>query len=109
MQKKVEKLINNEMELWQHYHKNYNNLAENILANILAYYKKDDRDEVIKRIEETLDNVLQHPISGEMMYDTIKGDLESFDKINDESEIALRTLEWVKQISEEKEKETIDN
>ena len=59
----------------------------------------EDREELINKVEETLASVLE-PIDGELMYDSIKGDLESFERINDESSIAYRTLSWVKEIAE---------
>ena len=95
-----EELISNEMELWKNFYNNYENLATNILADVLAHYKPEDRIELIKKVETTLESVAE-PINGELMYDSIKGDLESFKRVNDESSIAYRTLSWVKEIAEE--------
>ena len=71
-----EELINNEMELWKNFYNNYENLAVNILADVLAHYKPEDRVELIKKVETTLESVAE-PINGELMYNSIKGDLES--------------------------------
>ena len=35
------------------------------------------------------------------MVESIKGDLESFERINDESSVAYRTLSWIKELAEE--------
>lgn len=99
-----EELINNEMELWKRFYNNYENLAVNILADVLAHYKPEEREELIKKVEVTLGSVVE-PINGELMYDSIKGDLESFERVNDESSIAYRTLSWVKDIAEQSEEE----
>ena len=50
-----EELINNEMELWKNFYNNYENLAVNILADVLAHYKPEDREELIKKVEATLE------------------------------------------------------
>lgn len=89
--------IEKEMEQWKGFYNNYNNLSVQILVDVLAFYKKEDRDDLIKKANEFLESV-KEPISGAMMLDTIRGDLDSFDRINDESKIALRTLEWIKSI-----------
>lgn len=94
-----EELINNEMELWKGFYNNYETLAINVLADVLAHYKKEEREELIKKVEGTLESVSE-PIDGALMYDSIKGDLESFERVNDESSIAYRTLSWVKEIAE---------
>lgn len=90
--------IENEIEQWKGFYNNYNNLSVQILVDVLAFYKKEDRDDLIKKANDFLESV-KEPISGAMMLDTIRGDLDSFDRINDESKIALRTLEWIKSIS----------
>lgn len=89
-----------EMKLWENLYNNYENLSVNILADVLAHYKKEDRKELIERVNNVLESV-NEPIDGQTMFDSIKGDLESFERINDESSIAYRTLTWIKAIAEE--------
>ena len=43
-----EEKINHEMDLWKNLYNNYENLAVNILADVLAYYKKEDRESLIE-------------------------------------------------------------
>ena len=93
-----EETLNKEMELWKNFYNNYENLAINVLADVLAHYKPDDRTELIKKVEATLESV-KEPIDGQAMFDAIKGDIESFERINDESAIAYRTLSWIKEIA----------
>lgn len=92
------KQIEKEMEQWKLFYNNYNDLSVQILVDVLAYYKKEDREDLIKKANEVLESV-KEPISGELMLDTIKGDLDAFDRINNESMVAYRTLEWIKSIS----------
>ena len=98
------KELEKEEEQWKGYYHNYNNLAIQVLADVLAFYKEEDRKELIDKANEFLRNV-NEPISGELMVDSIKGDLESFDRISEEAAVAVRTLEWVKTL-ETKEIET---
>lgn len=97
-----EESIDKEMELWKGFYNNYEHLAINILADVLAHYKKEDRAALIEKVEETLESVVE-PIDGVLMLDSIKGDIESFDRINDESSVAYRTLSWIKEIAEKPE------
>jgi len=99
-----EKKIDDELELWKRFFGNYENLAINVLVDVLAHYKEEDRQNLIDRANDVIKNVKQ-PITGEQMYDSIKGDLESFDSINEESKIAYRTLTWVKEIAENKKED----
>ena len=91
--------LENEIEQWKGYYKNYNNLAVQVLADALAFYKEEDRKELVDKANEFLRNV-NEPISGELMVDAIKGDIESFDRVSEEAAIAIRTLEWVKSIED---------
>ena len=93
-----EAVIDNELELWKNFFGNYENLAINVLVDVLAHYKEEDRNNLIERANDIIKSV-KEPISGEQMYDSIKGDLESFDAINEESKIAYRTLTWVKDVA----------
>ena len=95
MLEKLEK----EIEQWKGYYKNYNNLAVQVLADVLAFYKEEDRKELVDKANEFLRNV-NEPISGELMLDAIKGDVESFDRVSEEAAVAIRTLEWVKSIED---------
>lgn len=97
-------LLEKEIEQWTKYYNNFDNLSIQIMADVLAYYKKEDRAEMIKKVDGFLENVSE-PITGELMVDSIKGDVESFDRINNESAVALRTLEWIKSIEDVKEAE----
>lgn len=91
--------LEKEIEQWKGYYKNYNNLSVQVLADVLAFYKEEDRKELIDKANEFLRNV-NEPISGELMVDAIKGDVESFDRVSEEAAIAIRTLEWVKSIED---------
>lgn len=95
-----EEKINHEMDLWKNLYNNYENLAVNILADVLAYYKKEDRESLIEKVNGVLESV-NEPIDGNLMIESIKGDLESFERINDESSVAYRTLSWIKELAEE--------
>lgn len=94
-----EEMIDNEMKLWEKFYNNYDNLAKSVLADVLAHYKKEDRANLIKGVEDILEQV-KEPINGELMYESIKGDLESFGRLNDESAVAYRTLSWIKEIAD---------
>ena len=91
--------LEKEEEQWKGYYHNYNNLAIQVLADVLAFYKEKDRKELIDKANEFLRNV-NKPISGELMLDAIKGDVESFDRVSEEAAVAIRTLEWVKSIED---------
>lgn len=91
--------LEKEIKQWKGYYKNYNNLAVQVLADVLAFYKEEDRKELVDKANEFLRNV-NEPISGELMLDAIKGDVESFDRVSEEAAIAIRTLEWVKSIED---------
>lgn len=95
-----EEKINHEMDLWKNLYNNYENLAVNILADVLAHYKKEDRESLIEKVNVVLESV-NEPIDGNLMVESIKGDLESFERINDESSVAYRTLSWIKELAEE--------
>lgn len=90
--------IEKEMEQWKSFYNNYNDLSVQVLVDVLAYYKKEDREDLIKKANEVLENV-KEPITGALMIDSIKGDLDSFERINNEALVAYRTLEWIKSIS----------
>lgn len=96
--------IENEINMWRKFYCNYENLAINILADVLASYKKEDREKIISQVNETLESV-KEPINGATMYESIKGDIESFDRVNEEAKVAVRTLTWIQGL-EETEKET---
>lgn len=91
--------IENEIKQWENFYQNHDNLAINILADVLAHYTKEEREELISKVDETLESV-KNPINGEIMFDSIKGDIESFERINDEALVALRTLKWITEIEE---------
>lgn len=93
-------ILENEMELWKNLYNNYENLAVNVLADVLAHYKEEDRQALIDKVNGVLESV-KEPIDGALMLDSIKGDIESFDRINDESSVAYRTLSWVQEIASE--------
>ena len=101
---KIEEL-EKEFEQWKGYYHNYNNLAVQVLADVLAFYKEEDRKELIDKANEFLTNV-NEPISGELMLDAIKGDVESFERISEEAAVAMRTLQWVKTLEDKEEVET---
>ena len=88
--------LEKEEEQWKGYYHNYNNLAIQVLADVLAFYKEEDRKELIDKTNEFLQQNVKEPINGDLMVDTIKGDVESFDRISEEAAVAIRTLEWVK-------------
>lgn len=94
-----EKIIDKEIEQWKKFYNNYENLAIQILADVFAHYNKEDRDALIKHIEETISSI-ESPINGQLMYESIKSDIESFDRINNEAKIAYRTLQWIKDSGE---------
>lgn len=87
--------VDNEIKLWENYYNNYENLAIQIMADILAHYKPEKRKDLIKQVEESI-STLEEPINGQLMYECIKGDIESLERISDEAKIAIRTLTSVK-------------
>lgn len=98
-----EELLNQEIEQWKNYYNNFENLADSMLVTALAFYASDKREEKFKNAIELLQN-LNAPLSGVQMFDSIKGDIDSFERINNEAKIAIRTLTWVKE-NEDKDSE----
>ena len=76
--------LEKEITQWESYYHNYNNLSIQVLADVLAFHKEEDRKELFDKANEFLQNV-KEPISGELMVDSIKGDIESFERVSEES------------------------
>ena len=93
-------LIEKEIEQWKGFYNNYDNLSIQIMTDVLARYNKDDRAKMIKDIDEFLNNNISEPITGELMVDSIKADIDSFERINNEAKIAIRTLTWIEEVED---------
>ena len=93
-------LIEKEIEQWKGFYNNYDNLSIQIMTDVLAHYNKDDRAKMIKDIDEFLNNNISEPITGELMVDSIKADIDSFERINNEAKIAIRTLTWIEEVED---------
>ena len=93
-------LIEKEIEQWKGFYNNYDNLSIQIMTDVLALYNKDDRAKMIKDIDEFLNNNISEPITGELMVDSIKADIDSFERINNEAKIAIRTLTWIEEVED---------
>lgn len=93
-------LIEKEIEQWKGFYNNYDNLSIQIVTDVLAHYNKDDRAKMIKDIDEFLNNNISEPITGELMVDSIKADIDSFERINNEAKIAIRTLTWIEEVED---------
>lgn len=93
-------LIEKEIEQWKGFYNNYDNLSIQIITDVLAHYNKDDRAKMIKDIDEFLNNNISEPITGELMVDSIKADIDSFERINNEAKIAIRTLTWIEEVED---------
>lgn len=94
-----EDLLNQEIEHWKNFYNNYESLADNMLVTALAFYKEDEREEKFKSAIELLKS-LKEPLNGAQMFDSIKADIDSYERINNEAKIAIRTLTWVKEIED---------
>lgn len=94
-----EDLLNQEIEHWKNFYNNYESLADNMLVTALAFYKEDKREEKFKSAMELLKS-LKEPLNGAQMFDSIKADVDSYERINNEAKIAIRTLTWVKEIED---------
>ena len=93
-------LIEKEIEQWKGFYNNYDNLSIQMMTDVLARYNKDDRAKMIKDIDEFLNNNISEPITGELMVDSIKADIDSFERINNEAKIAIRTLTWIEEVED---------
>lgn len=93
-------LIEKEIEQWRGFYNNYDNLSIQIMTDVLARYNKDDRTKIIKDIDEFLNNNISESITGELMVDSIKADIDSFERINNEAKIAIRTLTWIEEVED---------
>ena len=93
-------LIEKEIEQWKGFYNNYDNLSIQIMTDVLAHYNKDDRAKMIKDIDEFLNNNISESITGELMVDSIKADIDSFERINNEAKIAIRTLTWIEEVAD---------
>ena len=93
-------LIEKEIEQWKGFYNNYDNLSIQIMTDVLARYNKDDRAKMIKDIDEFLNNNISESITGELMVDSIKADIDSFERINNEAKIAIRTLTWIEEVED---------
>ena len=93
-------LIEKEIEQWKGFYNNYDNLSIQIMTDVLAHYNKDDRAKMIKDIDEFLNNNIPEPITGELMVDSMKADIDSFERINNEAKIAIRTLTWIEEVED---------
>ena len=98
MQQTIE-AINNELEIWKNYYNNEEKTIDSILIDVLASMPADERDERISRAKEILTS-LQEPITVSKTFESIKEDLDMQEKVKSESEIAYRTLAWVKSVIE---------
>lgn len=94
-----EDLLNQEIEHWKNFYNNYDSLADSMLVTALAFYKEDKREEKFKSAIELLKS-LKEPLNGAQMFDSIKSDVDSYERINNEAKIAIRTLTWVKEIED---------
>lgn len=94
-----EDLLNQEIEHWKNFYNNYDSLADSMLVTALAFYKEDEREEKFKSAIELLKS-LKEPLNGAQMFDSIKSDVDSYERINNEAKIAIRTLTWVKEIED---------
>lgn len=94
-----ENLLNQEIEQWKNFYNNYDSLADSMLVTALAFYKEDEREEKFKSAIELLKS-LKKPLNGAQMVDSIKYDVDSYERINNEAKIAIRTLTWVKEIED---------
>lgn len=94
-----EDLLNQEIEHWKNFYNNYESLADNMLVTALAFYKEDEREEKFKSAIELLKS-LKEPLNGAQMFDSIKSDVDYYERINNEAKIAIRTLTWVKEIED---------
>lgn len=94
-----EDLLNQEIEHWKNFYNNYDSLADSMLVTALAFYKEDEREEKFKSAIELLKS-LKEPLNGAQMFDSIKADIDSYERINNEAKIAIRTLTWVKEIED---------
>lgn len=94
-----EDLLNQEIEHWKKFYNNYDSLADSMLVTALAFYKEDEREEKFKSAIELLKS-LKEPLNGAQMFDSIKADIDSYERINNEAKIAIRTLTWVKEIED---------
>lgn len=94
-----EDLLNQEIEHWKNFYNNYDSLADNMLVTALAFYKEDEREEKFKSAIELLKS-LKEPLNGAQMFDSIKSNVDSYERINNEAKIAIRTLTWVKEIED---------
>ncbi len=94
-----EDLLNQEIEHWKNFYNNYDTLADSMLVTALAFYKEDEREEKFKSAIELLKS-LKEPLNGAQMFDSIKADVDSYERINNEAKIAIRTLTWVKEIED---------
>lgn len=94
-----EDLLNQEIEHWKKFYNNYDTLADSMLVTALAFYKEDEREEKFKSAIELLKS-LKEPLNGAQMFDSIKADVDSYERINNEAKIAIRTLTWVKEIED---------
>lgn len=94
-----EDLLNQEIEHWKNFYNNYDSLADSMLVTALAFYKEDEREEKFKSAIELLKS-LKEPLNGAQMFDSIKADVDSYERINNEAKIAIRTLTWVKEIED---------
>ena len=94
-----EDLLNQEIKHWENFYNNYDSLADSMLVTALAFYKEDEREEKFKSAIELLKS-LKEPLNGAQMFDSIKADIDSYERINNEAKIAIRTLTWVKEIED---------
>ena len=93
-------LIEKEIEQWKGFYNNYDNLSIQIMTDVLAHYNKDDRAKMIKDVDEFLNNNISESITGELMVDSIKADIDSFERINNEAKITIRTLTWIEEVED---------
>lgn len=96
-------MLEQEIEQWKNFYNNFESLADSMLVTALAFYENDKREEKFKAALDVLEN-LKEPLSGVQMFDSMKADIESNERIRNESKIALRTLTWVME-NEDKESE----
>ena len=94
-----EDLLNQEIEHWKKFYNNYDSLADSMLVTALAFYKEDEREEKFKSAIELLKS-LKEPLNGAQMFNSIKADVDSYERINNEAKIAIRTLTWVNEIED---------
>ena len=86
--------IQDEKEMWKNYYFNYEYLAMQVLADVMAFIPKEKRQKMIDDTNELLSSI-EESIKGEEFVKSLEMDIESFKRLSNESGIVMRTLQWV--------------